>query len=249
MKNIVIYGYHSCVAALRNPARVIEQAFLTAEREDLLNEVPELQKIRCHLADRKNLALRLPAGAVSQGIALKVQPLPTHDINYLTTLSKPHKRVLILDQITDPQNVGAIMRSCKALGVDAIISCENHTPDETGTLVKTASGAFETLPRIVVSNLVQGIEELKKIGFWCYGLSEHATKTIDQVDLKGNVALIMGSEGEGLRHLTTQHCDDLVKLNTVSEFPTLNVSAASAIAMYEVKKAQDFLSASMHEAA
>ncbi len=237
MNNLLIYGWHPCVAALRNKNRVIEQVFVTDE--DFLMQIPELQGRRVHLADKKNLALRLPAGAIHQGIALQVRPLETYGIDYLEKNEKKNQRVLVLDRINDPQNIGAIVRSCYAMGVDALVVLQTHAPKETGVIVKAACGAFEHVTQITIPNLAQGLEDLKKLGFWCYGLAEEGTKYLDEVDLEGKVAIVIGNEGEGLRDLTEKSCDALIKLRTNPDFSTLNASVAAGISMYTVQCAQE----------
>jgi 23S rRNA (guanosine2251-2'-O)-methyltransferase len=233
--NILIYGWHACVAALKNPNRVIEQAYVSDEQ--MIDQFPILREVRCQIVERKNLNLRLPAGSVHQGIALQVKPLPVLSLHDLAENTQPNQRVLILDQVSDPHNVGAIIRSAHTFSVDAVIQMERNAPQETGALVKAACGAFEFVPRVVVSNLAQALRHLKEIGFWCYGLAESGTKELGKVDLSGKTALIVGSEGDGLRQLTKELCDEIVFLAANPIFSTLNVSNAASISLYTLYNA------------
>jgi 23S rRNA (guanosine2251-2'-O)-methyltransferase len=142
--------------------------------------------------------------------------------------------IMILDQVTDPHNVGAILRSSAAFGAVGLIIPDRHAPDETGTLAKSASGALERLPLVRAINLVRALEDLKKAGFWIAGMAGEAKQTLAEAKLSGRVAIVMGSEGEGLRRLTREHCDHLVKLPQTDLVESLNVSNAAAVALYEL---------------
>ncbi len=142
--------------------------------------------------------------------------------------------VLLLDQVTDPHNVGAILRSAAAFDVGAVIVTDRNAPQESGVMAKAASGALEVVPLIAVTNLVQAIETLKKSGYWIAGLDGAARKAIHEAKLDNKTALVLGAEGAGLRRLTTEHCDFLVKLPISDKMESLNVSNAAAVAMYEL---------------
>ena len=231
-----LYGYHACHAALSNPDRVIEKIYLTDQKT--IERLPPLKMTKVEIIDRRRLENILAPGAVHQGITLKVQPLRTLDLDFLTTLTDPHQQVLILDQVSDPHNVGAVLRSAAVFGAKAVILTERHAPKESGALAKAACGALEIVPLCLVKNLAQGLEELKQMNFWCVGFSESGKQTLDQIDLKGKIALVLGSEGDGMRQRTQNLCDFHVCLPSSSDFSTLNVSNAAAIALYETFKQQ-----------
>jgi 23S rRNA (guanosine2251-2'-O)-methyltransferase len=187
--------------------------------------------------DRDGLERLLP-GAVHQGVALRVEPLPEPDLETLCDelAARPAATVLLLDQVTDPHNVGAILRSAAAFEADAVLLTERNAAPESGVLAKAASGALDLVPLVRVTNLARAIEALKAAGFWCIGLAEEATQTLAEADLSGRVALALGAEGEGLRRLTRERCDLLVRLPTGDAMPSLNVSNAAAVALYELRR-------------
>ena len=225
-----LWGTHACFAALNNPNRKCLQLLVT---ETVRKNLPHsLEFIKAQIVDNASLARLLPAGTVHQGIAMKVLPLPEPGFEKLTAVSSGV--LIVLDHITDPHNVGAILRTAKALGAIGIFMTEHHAPPLCGVLAKTASGALELLPIWHVTNLSRGLEELKKMGFWTVGLDERGPTYLSKAALPEKMALIMGAEGEGLRRLTQEKCDFLMKLPTDPSFPTLNVSVAAAISLYEL---------------
>jgi 23S rRNA (guanosine2251-2'-O)-methyltransferase len=159
-----LYGYHACQAALSNPKRIIDKVFITDSKQ--LESLPSLRGIKSEIVDRKQLEKLLPIGAVHQGIALSVQPLKNEGLEFLDTISNQNQRLIILDQVNDPHNVGAILRSAAVFGASAIVMTERNAPKESGTLAKIASGALELVPLCVVKNLGQALEELKQMNFW-----------------------------------------------------------------------------------
>jgi 23S rRNA (guanosine2251-2'-O)-methyltransferase len=175
---------------------------------------------------------------VHQGLALLAEPLSPVDIyevcDDLADLSQA--ALVLLDQITDPHNVGAILRSAAAFGARAVICTERHAAAETGVLAKAASGALEHVPLVAVTNLARAMQILKEAGVWCAGLAANAPQTLAEARLIGKIAIALGAEGRGLRRLTREHCDMLLRLPTAGPIAQLNVSNAAAIALYELAR-------------
>lgn len=245
-----LYGVHAVIAALANKNRKIRRIVLTAEA--LRTHTPALAHARSkrplpgeEVADRAELDYLLPPGAVHQGIAVLADHLDGLGIEDIGRLAadREHAVVMILDQVTDPHNVGAILRSAAAFGALAVVVTDRHSPEETSTLAKSASGALEIMPLVRVTNMVRAMEQLKDAGFWTAGLAGEAKQTLAQAKLSGKIALVMGAEGEGLRRLTREHCDHLVKLPMSNLVESLNVSNAAAIALYELARDQDLAAA------
>jgi len=228
-----LYGYHAVTAALQNPNRSIHRLLLGKEtaRELPPDLIPA--GLSAEPADRAEFSRLLPPGAVHQGIAAFVSPLP--DLYEPDIPEKESSVVVILDQVTDPHNVGAILRSAAAFDADAVIVTQRNAPETTGALAKSASGALELIPLIYVSNLARTMDSLKRRGYWCVGMDGAAKQTLRDADLPRKVALVMGSEGYGLRRLTAQNCDFMVKLPISPRIESLNVSNAAAIALYDLK--------------
>lgn len=233
-----LHGRHPVEAALLNPHRPCLQ--LLATQESLTALAPVLEQSSRSLptvaVGREDLDTLLPAGCIHQGLALQVGPLPAtgpEDI-VATAQNLDTATVLILDQVTDPHNVGAILRSAAAFGALAVIVQDRHSPEETGTLAKSASGALERIPLVRVSNLVRAMSILKDGGFWIAGLAADSSSTLPGASLSGKVALALGSEGEGLRRLTRENCDILVRLPMSGGMESLNVSNAAAVGLYEL---------------
>ncbi|MGE5546117.1 MAG: 23S rRNA (guanosine(2251)-2'-O)-methyltransferase RlmB [Solirubrobacterales bacterium] len=236
-----LYGNHAVTAALENPRRRIRRVVATPEAARAL--APALDAARQlravppeDITERADIERLLPPGAVHQGIALLVEPLPALGIEDVARLGAGRERavVVVLDQVTDPHNVGAILRSAAAFGALAVVVPDRHSPEETGALAKAASGALERMPLVRVTNVVRALEELKQAGFWTAGLAGEAQATMASQKLSGRIALVMGAEGEGLRRLTREHCDFLVKLPMTDQVESLNVSNAAAVALYEL---------------
>jgi 23S rRNA (guanosine2251-2'-O)-methyltransferase len=239
-----LFGVHPIEAALRNPRRRPHRLLHTAEAAVHQAGLLQLAKARLQGAprlepvDRDALARLLPPGAVHQGLALLAEPLPPVDIYEVCDGLAEAERaaLLVLDQVTDPHNVGAILRSAAAFGALAVICTERHAAAETGVLAKAASGALELVPLVAVTNLARAMETLKEAGAWCVGLAAEAEQTIAAADLTGKTAIVLGAEGAGLRRLTREHCDLLVRLPTQGPLAHLNVSNAAAVALYELAR-------------
>jgi len=235
---LMVYGWHACKAAFHNPHRKIYRLFLTNEQDSkaLLGDAKVSFPVES--VEKRFLQHLLGPDAVHQGVACEVAPLPTLPLSSLQENKEENQVVVCLDQVTDPHNVGAILRSCAAFGAKALIVTERHAPMETATLLKAASGAFEQVPLIRVVNLAQALQELQSWGFWTCGFAEDAPQPLNNANLKGKIALVLGSEGEGLRRLTRENLDFLVCLPTQPQFTTLNVSIAAAISLYETFRQQ-----------
>lgn len=226
-----LFGTHACMAAMSNPMRKIKRVLVTRQAQDEIG-VPLKNP---QTIDAKKLESLLPPGSVHQGIAIECEILSQPTLAEWIDRSEP-KPVLILDQVTDPHNVGAMLRSAAAFDMGAVLATDRHAPLETGVMAKSASGAMELVPYIMVGNLVQAIGSLKKAGYWTYGMDGEAPKALHEITLDAKTALVMGAEGRGLRRLTAEHCDMLVKLPMSPRMESLNVSNAAAIAMYELYK-------------
>lgn len=229
-----LYGTHACLAALANPERYCRRLVLT--RETLAQVQPRLPaQPQPEIVDKSRLDALLPPQAVHQGMALQVEPLDDPGIESLTEpLRDGREIVVLLDQVTDPRNIGAVIRSAAAFGARAVVLPDRHSPEATGALAKAASGGLEVLPLIRVTNLARALDQLAEYGFWRVGLEMETDKTLAQAvaGIK-RVALVLGAEDEGLRRLTREKCDFLAKLPMSGAVESLNVSAAAAVALYE----------------
>ena len=209
---------------------------LTEEAEvSLVATTLQPWRITAEKVERARFAGMFAEDAVHQGAALLVEPLPDLDLDWV--LDHNEGPVLVLDQVTDPRNVGAILRSAAAFGAAALVMQDRHAPPETGSLARAASGALEQVPVVRVVNLSRALNELKEASCWVVGLAADAPVTLAQVQrgLSGRrCALVLGSEGEGMRRLTREHCDELARLPITSRMESLNVSAAAAVALYEL---------------
>jgi len=229
-----IYGLHAVEAALANPRRRHRRLVATAAGAEALASRPTLAGMTPEILGREELDRLLPSGAVHQGVALAAEPLPEPDFDRILAGLGAGGLIVVLDQVTDPHNVGAILRSAAAFGADAVLLPDRHAPGATGVLAKAASGALDLVPVVHVSSLARALDQLKAAGFWCIGLDSAAGQAIAEADLSGRVALVLGAEGAGLRRLTRERCDLLVRLPTRGSLGSLNVSNAAAVALYEV---------------
>ncbi|MBP6986146.1 MAG: 23S rRNA (guanosine(2251)-2'-O)-methyltransferase RlmB [Alphaproteobacteria bacterium] len=233
-----IYGTHAVLAALRNPKRTCQYLLFSKsvapEIESAIRDHPDLD-IRS--VDNIELDRLVGEQSVHQGIVLKASPLTQPYIEDILADVPDTACIIVLDQVTDPHNIGAIMRSAAAFGAIAVVQQELNAPDaNNSTIAKTASGAVEEIPLVSVTNIARTMEDLKKIGFWCIGLDEMGKEKLDKANLKGKIAFIMGREGKGLRPLIRGTCDILSHLPTSESFSTLNVSNAAAVSLYEWRR-------------
>ena len=235
-----LHGLHPVAVALANPARRLRRLLLTEDAEAALaarRPAGQPWRLAPERADRARFATFLPEDAVHQGAALLADPLPPVPLD--RALAHAEGPVLVLDQVTDPRNVGAILRSAAAFGAAALVLQDRHAPPETGALARAASGALEVVPVVREVNLARALRELKDAGLWVVGLDAAAPVTLAQAahGLGGRrVALVLGAEGEGLRRLTRETCDELARLPIAPEVESLNVSAAAAVALYELAR-------------
>jgi 23S rRNA (guanosine2251-2'-O)-methyltransferase len=235
-----LWGVHPVLAALANPKRHCRRLVATSEAQRSqgteLASLLSQRRLVAETMERSGIDALLPAGALHQGLALAVEPLPDLAVADLVAATKDLERavVMVLDQVTDPHNLGAVMRSAAAFGAKGVIVTERHAPGETGTLAKAASGALERMPLVRAVNLARALDELKEAGFWVAGLAADAPVTVAKAKLSGRVALVLGAEGEGMRRLTREHCDLLVRLPQTDAVESLNVSNAAAVALYEI---------------
>ncbi len=231
-----IYGLHAVAAAVANPERRLRRVLATPE---LLARAPAwLAGTPVVATPRPELERRLPAGAVHQGIAAEVEPLPELAVEDICRglADAPRAAVVVLDMVSDPQNVGAVLRSAAAFGAAAVIVPQHGAPDATGALAKAASGALETVPLVRAVNLRRALDTLKESGLWCIGFDGAAEATLGRAPIDARVALIFGSEGSGLRRLTREGCDLLVRIPITAAVESLNVSTAAAVALYEWRR-------------
>lgn len=242
-----LYGVHAVLAALANPnrrchrllltpaaAKAHEAALAAAERSagDVKRPAPEV-------LDRADIERAVGEGTVHQGLAALFDPLPEtalEEVLAATGNAAAPAMLIVLDQATDPQNVGAVLRSAGALGAAAVALQDRHGPPASGALAKAASGALERVPLVRVTNLARALWQIKDAGFWCAGLDAGAAEVLGRTALPARLALVLGAEGAGLRRLTRETCDSLVRIPIAAAAESLNLSNAAAIALYEWRR-------------
>ena len=230
---VILYGWHSVTAALANPDRRIRRLLATENAARRLADSGIKPPVAPELVRPAALDALLTPDSVHQGLYAEADPLPAPEIDTLA----PEGIVLVLDQITDPHNVGAILRSAAAFAVAAIVTTARHSPEATGVLAKAASGALELVPIVTVQNLARALEALKERGFLIVGLDGDAPDDLAALDLRAPLALVLGAEGKGLRQLTGATCDRLARLDLPGAIKSLNVSNAAALALYIASRA------------
>jgi 23S rRNA (guanosine2251-2'-O)-methyltransferase len=228
----VLYGWHPVVEALRNPKRKIKKFLATENAIRRLQEENVPLRITPEEVRAGEIDRLLTEDAVHQGLYLEAEPLSAPDIEDLPD----NGLVLVLDQITDPHNVGAIVRTAAAFAVDAIVTTNRHSPAATGVLAKSASGGLEHVPIVTIRNLAEGLDELKFRGYRCIGLDSEAPEDLADIAMTRPLALVMGAEGKGLRQKTREHCDVLARMDMPGVIKSLNVSNATAIALYAARQ-------------
>lgn len=224
-----LWGKHAVAAALDNPQRKILKAWATREATAFMqfpSDVP------LTLAEAPDLGRLVPHDAPHQGVVIEVEPLEEVWLDELVTRTAERAVLLVLDQVTDPHNVGAILRSAAAFGAIGIVTQDRHSPPESGVVAKAASGALERVPWVRVVNLARALEEIGEAGFWRIGLTGDADAELKEALGPQRVALVLGAEGPGLRPNTREHCDALARLPISEAIESLNVSNAAAVALY-----------------
>ena len=223
------WGKHAVAAALDNPDRKVLKAWTTREAANFMQFPPEMTVV---MAEAPDLGRMVPHDAPHQGVVIEVEPLEEIWLGDVLAEAPEQAVLLVLDQVTDPHNVGAILRSAAAFGVIGIVTQDRHAPPESGALAKAASGALERVPWVRVVNLARALEEIAEAGFWRIGLAGEAKTDLKDALGPKRVALVLGAEGPGMRSNTRDHCDALARLPISSAVESLNVSNAAAVALY-----------------
>jgi 23S rRNA (guanosine2251-2'-O)-methyltransferase len=223
------WGKHAVAAALDNPQRRVLKAWTTREAAGFM-QFPK--DVPVTLADVADLGRLVPHDAPHQGVVIEVEPLEDAWLDEILGDAPERAALLVLDQVTDPHNVGAILRSAAAFGAIGIVTQDRHSPPESGALAKAASGTLERVPWVRVVNLARALEEIGEAGFWRIGLTGEADTDLKDALGPPRVALVLGAEGPGLRQNTREHCDALAKLPISDAIESLNVSNAAAVALY-----------------
>jgi len=230
-----LWGRHPVEAALANPERRIIRIMATREVAATL-EVPS--SVPVTFADVADLGRLVPRDAPHQGVVAEVEPLPELALDEILDGAPEGRPLLLLDQVTDPHNVGAIFRSAAAFDALGIVTQDRHAPPESGALARAASGALEIVPWVRVVNLSRALEEIAEAGFWRIGLDGEAEATLAEALGPARIALVLGAEGEGIRQNVAHHCDTLARLPISARMESLNVSNAAAIALYATATAR-----------
>ena len=223
----LIYGFHSVAAALKAPQRKLIRLYATPAAAERLGAEITVRGLETRIMSSEEISARSPREAVHQGLLLEARPLAPIDLADLPAKGL----VLVLDQITDPHNVGAILRTGAAFAVDALVTTERHSPELAGALAKSASGGLEHVPICSVPNLARALADMGDMGYWRIGLDSEATVRLTDEALTRPLALVLGAENRGLRRLTRERCDRLARLDLPGAIKSLNVSNACAIAL------------------
>jgi len=224
-----LWGKHAVAAALDNANRRVLRAWATREAATFMRFPKD---VAVTLADVADLGRLVPHDAPHQGVVIEVEPLEDAWLDEIITDAPEKAVLLVLDQVTDPHNVGAILRSAAAFGAIGIVTQDRHSPPESGVIAKAASGALERMPWVRVVNLARALEEISEAGFWRIGLAGDADTDLKEALGPQKVALVLGAEGPGLRPNTREHCDALARLPITEAVESLNVSNAAAVALY-----------------
>jgi len=224
----ILYGWHTVAAALANPARQVRKILATENAARRIADEGLPLPVTPEIVRPEMIAARLAPDAVHQGLLVEADPLPARDLEDIAA----EGMVLVLDQITDPHNVGAILRSAAAFAVKAVVITARHSPEATGVLAKSASGALELVPLLTVQNLSRALTALDERGFMTVGLDSEGGQELSTVTLQEPLALVLGAEGKGLRQLTRETCKVVARLDLPGDIKSLNVSNAAVLALY-----------------
>jgi 23S rRNA (guanosine2251-2'-O)-methyltransferase len=234
-----LYGRHAVEAALANPQRSCHRLLATAEARARLGASAQRAGLEVVTVERGELDRRLGAETVHQGLALSVAPLPRFGLRRACLPEPGRNLVLMLDQISDPHNVGAILRTAAAFEVRAVVMAERRTAPLGGAVAKAASGALDLVPVVEVVNLARALDELAEMGYWRIALDGQAEQPIDAAPEADSLVLVLGAEGEGVRRLVREHCDFCARLPIAPAMESLNVSVACGIALYALAARRD----------
>jgi len=226
--NYFMFGKHACLSALSNPKRIIQKIYITDENLEFL---PKNLSAKVEILNSKEISKLLPNDAIHQGFAFLVTELKNNNLESINF--DDNTKLAILDQVTDPHNLGAILRTAAAFGISGIIIPNDNSPPESAIVAKTACGALELVPIYRVTNISSSINHLKKSNFWVIGLDGDTNETLNRKHFEGKSCIVLGAEGKGMRRLTRENCDAIVKIPIDAKMESLNVSNAASIAFYE----------------
>ncbi len=239
----IIYGIHAVEAAIRNQPENVLQVFVQQGRNDnRITSILSIAKnsgISVQAISNDKLKEKCPKSR-HQGVVAEVRRNKGNAVTIESLLDKEELLLLILDEVQDPHNIGACLRTADAVGADAVIVSKNRSPELTAVMRNVASGAAETVPYVMVSNLAQTLDKIKESNVWVIGTSGEASQTIYDTRVNKRMALVMGSEGKGMRRLTTEACDELVSIPMQGTVESLNISVATAVCLYEIRRQQQF---------
>jgi len=236
---MLIYGIHACVAALKNKNRIIKHIYATTNAVNNMKKYIDMSSFQVEKKDKNFLSEILPQGFVHQGVVVECEDAKDIFLNEVIKQGKAKSTIVILDQVTDPHNIGAILRSCAVFGGDGVVVQEKNSPNMNGLIAKIACGGAEEVPLIKEVNLARAIEKLKENEYWVVGLDERGKVSLSDTGLNGGkVAIVLGAEGKGIRPLILDKCDIIARIpmNAESIVTSCNVSVAASIALFEFYK-------------
>ena len=232
-----LYGAHAVLAAIANPQRRCHRLIATHEAAGrFADALDSAGHVAVEIMARADIDRLFPAEAVHQGMAVLADSLPDVFLEDLLATASTNAPLVVLDQATDPRNIGAVLRSAAAFGAAGVIVQDRHAPEATAVMAKAASGALESVPFVRVTNIARCLDSLKSAGYWCVGLDADADGPLPDLDLPDRIALVLGSEGRGLRRLVAEGCDLLTAIPIAPGMESLNLSNAAAVTLYELAR-------------